>query len=121
VHDWAEVHRLVAAGKTNTDIARALHMSRNTVARLRGLPAPPAYEPPAAGSMLDEYKDAVAALLRDDPEAPVTVDRRAPATGGLPRWDHDPEGVPGKVRPQFLAAKPSTTSALPTCPAAPGR
>ena len=56
VHDWAEVHRLVGAGKTTTDIAKRLGMSRNTVARLRALPGPPAYDRPSAGSMLDEHK-----------------------------------------------------------------
>jgi DNA-binding GntR family transcriptional regulator len=73
VHDWAEVHRLVRAGKTNTDIAEALNMSRNAVVRLRALPRPPTYERAAPGSMLDEHKDTIAALLRDDPEAPATV------------------------------------------------
>ncbi len=105
VHDWAEVHRLARAGKTNTDIAAALHMSRNTVARLLALPGPPAYERPAPGSMLDEHKDAIAALLRDDPEASATVIiehlRRDGYVGGMTILKEHLS----QVRPQFLAAK----------------
>ena len=114
VHDWAEVHRLVAAGKTTTDIAKRLGMSRNTVARLRALPSPPAYERPSAGSMLDEHKEAIAALLDDDAEAPATVIiehlRRGGYRGGITILKRHL----AEVRPQFLAAKSyQRTSYLP--------
>ena len=75
MHDWAEVHRLARAGKT--DIAEALHISRNTVAPLLALPTPPVYERPAPGSRLDAHKDAVAqfstvvdSLCADDERRP---------------------------------------------------
>lgn len=48
-------------------------MSRNTVARLRAMASPPSYQRPAAPSMLDGHKDAIAALLHEDADAPATV------------------------------------------------
>ncbi|HEU5002912.1 MAG TPA: IS21 family transposase [Actinomycetota bacterium] len=105
MHDWAEVHRLAVAGKTTTDIAEALGMSRNTVTRLRALSSPPAYERPSPGSLLDPHKDTIAALLDDDAEAPATAIiehlRRDGYRGGITIL----KGYLATVRPQFLAAK----------------
>lgn len=105
VHDWAEVHRLVRAGKSNTAIAEALHMSRNTVSRLKAMAHPPAYQRQPVGSVLDPHKDAIAALLVDDPEAPATVIidhlRRDGYAGGITILKEHLAGV----RPQFRAAR----------------
>jgi transposase len=74
VQDWAEVHRLHhREGLSQAAIARRLDMSRNTVMRLLSLSQPPRYERAAQGSKLDPFKDAVVAVLREDPQVPATV------------------------------------------------
>jgi transposase len=68
VHDWAEVHRLFEReGLSKSAIARRLGMSRPTVIRLLGLQEPPRYQREPAGSKLDAYKHAIAAMLDGDP------------------------------------------------------
>jgi len=76
VHDWAKVRELYHQGVSKKAIARRLGMSRNTVARLTASETPPCYERAAAGSLLDPFKDAVAAMLTKDAEAPATVIRQ---------------------------------------------
>ena len=73
VHDWADVHRLHREGLPQAQIARRLGMSRNTVARLLGLPEPPTYRRATQPSLLDPFKDAVAAMLDEDAKVPSTV------------------------------------------------
>lgn len=67
VHDWAEVHRLYREGRPKAASARGLGMSRNTVDRLLRLSEPPRYQRRPMGSPLDPYRDAVAAMLDEDP------------------------------------------------------
>jgi transposase len=106
VQDWAEAHRLHSReGLSQAAIARRLGMSRNTVARLLSLSQPPSYERRAGGSKLDPFKDAVVAMLREDPSVAATVicqRIRRDGYGGeittLKRWLRD-------VRPQFAAAQ----------------
>lgn len=105
MHDWAEVHRLHREGLPQAQIARRLQMSRNTVARLLELTEPPKYVRAASGSLLDPFKDAVAAMLDEDAEVPATVVlehlRRDGYAGGVTILkDHLRE-----VRPHFLAAR----------------
>lgn len=105
VHDWAEVRRLhYVEGMPKAAIAAKLGMSRTTVHRLLVLGEPPRYQRSAAGSKLDPFKDAIAALLREDPKVPATVlaERLRPQgfAGSLTILkDHLRE-----VRPVFLAA-----------------
>jgi len=80
-------------------------MSRNTVARLLGLDDPPKYRRAALPSLLDPFKDAVAAMLDEDAEVPATVVlehlRRRGYTGGITILKDHLQGV----RPHFLAAR----------------
>src|SRR5205823_1760181 len=74
VHDWAEVHRLHEREHlSKSAIARRPGMSRPTVIRLLELPEPPRYRRESPGSKLDPHKDAAAAMLDADAEAPATV------------------------------------------------
>lgn len=76
VHDWAKVKELVRQGVSKQHIGERLGCSRTTVHRLLSLETPPSYERAPAGSLLDPFKDAVAALLTDDATAPATVIRQ---------------------------------------------
>lgn len=106
VHDWAEVHRLFRREHlTKATIARRLGMSRTTVIRLLELAEPPRYVREPASSKLDPHKDAIAAMLDLDPEAPATVIlehlRGDGYSGGVTILkDHV-----ATVRPAFLAAR----------------
>jgi transposase len=115
VHDWAEVHRLHhVEGLTKSAIAQRLSMSRTMVHRLLLLNQPPRYERAPAGSRVDGFADAVAAMLDEDPRLPATVIARRLRplgfTGSLTILkDHL-----RRVRPRFAAAKAyQRTSYLP--------
>jgi len=105
VHDWADVHRLHRTGLSQAVIARRLQMSRNTVARLLKLSEPPRYERRPQPSLLDPFKDSVAAMLAEDPTVPSTVViehlRRDGYGGGRTILKDDLQ----RVRPQFMAAR----------------
>jgi transposase len=74
VHDWAEVHRLHhVEGLSKAAVAEKLSMSRTTVHRLLALAEPPRYQRKPAGSQLDGFADAIAAMLDDDPHVAATV------------------------------------------------
>lgn len=74
VHDWAEVHRLHhVEGLSKAAVAAKLSMSRTTVHRLLGLAEPPRYRRRSAGSQVDRFADAIAAMLAEDPRVPATV------------------------------------------------
>lgn len=74
VQEWAEVHRLHdVEHMSKAAIAAKLGMSRNTVARLLSLHEPPRYEREPSGSVLDPFKDEIAAMLDEDPKASATV------------------------------------------------
>jgi transposase len=75
VHDWAKVRELVREGVPKQRIAEQLGCSRTTVYRLAGLAEPPGYERRPAGSQLEPFKDAIAAMLLKDDAAPATVIR----------------------------------------------
>lgn len=106
VHDWAEVHRLHhVEGMTVSAVATRLSMSRTTVYRLLELSEPPRYERAPAGSQVDPFAEAIAAMLDQDPSVPATViaARLRPQgfTGSLTILkDHL-----RRVRPAFRAAR----------------
>ena len=105
VQDWAEVHRLhEREGVSQAAIARRLGMSRNTVARLLALSQPPRYERVASGSKLDPFKDAVVAMLREDPRVPATVICQRLRRDGFDGEITIVKNWLREVRPQFVAA-----------------
>jgi transposase len=105
VQDWAEVRRLHRDGWSNTAIAEKFGMSRNTVAALIAKSEPPRYERTPAGSMLDPFGDAIAAMLDEDPRAPATVIReRLQALGYAGGITILKEHL-AELRPKFVAAR----------------
>ena len=106
VHDWAEVHRLhQVEGLSKAAVAAKLSMSRTTVHRLLALPEPPKYARRPAGSQVDRFAEAIAAMLDADPKVPATVIaqrlRAAGFTGSLTIQKDHLRGV----RPTFLAGR----------------
>jgi len=75
VHDWAKARELARQGVPKRRIAARLGCSRTTVYRLLALERPPAYERRPAGSQLDPFKEAIAAMLAEEPTVPATVVR----------------------------------------------
>jgi len=106
VEDWAEVHRLShREGLPKAAIARRLGMSRNTVARLLTLREPPHYVRTTTGSQLDEFADAIGALLDVDPTVRATVIREHLRPLGYRGGITILKDYRVKVRPAFLAAR----------------
>jgi transposase len=106
VKDWAEVHRLFHRERwSKTAIANKLEMSRNTVDRLLALEEPPRYERQNKGSALDLYKDAVLAMLEENPRAPATVILERLRPMGYPGGITVLKELLVTLRPLFLAAK----------------
>ena len=105
VQDWAEVHRLHhREGVSQAAIASRLGMSRNTVARLLSLKEPPRYERRSSGSKLDPFKDAIVAMLREDPKVPATVVCQQLRRDGFDGEITILKDWLRQVRPQFVAA-----------------
>ncbi len=105
VQDWAEVHRLHhREGVSQAAISRRLGMSRNTVARLLALRQPPRYARPPGGSKLDPFKDAVVAMLREDPLVAATVIVQRLRRDGFDGEITTLRDWLRQVRPQFAAA-----------------
>jgi transposase len=115
VPDWAEVQRLHRVeGLSKSAIAEKLSMSRTTVIRLLGLPEPPKYVRAPAGSLVDGFADAVAAMLDEDPKLPATVIVRRLRPLGFNGSLTIVKDHLRRVRPQFLAARAyQRTSYLP--------
>jgi transposase len=114
VQDWAEVRRLHRDGWSKSAIAEKFGMSRNTVSVLVAKDEPPRYARMPAGSMVDPFADAIAAMLDEDPKAPATVIReRLQALGYAGGITILKEHL-AEVRPKFLAARSyQRTSYLP--------
>jgi transposase len=115
VHDWAEVHRLHhVEGLSKAAVAAKLSMSRTTVHRLLDLGEPPRYRRRSSGSQVDQYAEAIAAMLAEDPRVPATVIAqrlRALGFGGSLTILKDHVR---RVRPNFTAARSfQRTSYLP--------
>jgi transposase len=74
VEDWAEIRRLHRAeGLPIKVIARLVGVSRNTVRTAVGSDAPPKYQRPPAGSIVDEVEPRIRELLQVYPMMPSTV------------------------------------------------
>jgi len=106
VEDWAEVHRLFhREGMAKAAIARRLGMSRNTVDRLLDLDGPPRYVRAPAGSQVEPFAAAIAAMLETDATVRATVirDNLRPLgyRGGITILKEHL----ARVRPAFLAAR----------------
>lgn len=104
VHDWAEVHQLHRQGFSKSAIADRLGMTRVTVRRLICMTEPPRYRRSVGPSLLDPFKDAIAAMLLAKADVAATVIigrlRRDGYAGGITILkDHLQQ-----VRPAFLAA-----------------
>jgi transposase len=115
VEDWAEVQRLFHRERlSKRAIARRLGMSRTTVIHLLALREPPRYTRTTASSLLDPYRDEIAALLATDPTVAATVIRehlrRSGYAGGITILKEHLV----RVRPGFVAARAfQRTSYLP--------
>ena len=106
VHDWAEVHRLHhVEGMSKAAIAAKLSMSRATVHRLLGLSEPPQYERRPAGSQVDAFAEAIAAMLNEDPKVPATVIAQRLRPQGFAGSVTILKDHLRRVRPLFLAAQ----------------
>ena len=74
VEDWAEIRRLRRAeGLPIKAIARLLGVSRNTVRAALAADAPPRYQRPARGSVVDAVEPRIRELLAVYPRMPATV------------------------------------------------
>lgn len=74
VEDWAEIRRLRRAeGLPIKVIARMLGISKNTVKSALADDAPPKYERPSRGSIVDEVEPRIRELLQIYPTMPATV------------------------------------------------
>lgn len=74
VEDWAEIRRLRRAeGLPIKMIARTLGISKNTVKSALADDAPPKYERPSRGSIVDEVEPRIRELLQVYPTMPATV------------------------------------------------
>jgi transposase len=106
VHDWAEVHRLHhVEGMSKAAIAAKLSMSRTTVHRLLRLSEPPKYERRPAGSQVDAFAEAIAAMLAEDPKVPATVIAQRLRPQGFAGSVTILKDHLRRVRPLFLAAQ----------------
>jgi transposase len=105
VHDWAEVRRLRREERSIKQIAEELGMSRTTVYRLLSLRDPPRYVRRGRDSLLDPFREQIAALLDEDERAPATVIlerlRERGYAGGITILKEHLS----RVRPEFLAAR----------------
>jgi transposase len=106
VHDWAEVHRLHhVEGLGKSAVAARLGMSRTTVHRLLALSEPPRYERARAGSQVEGFADAIAAMLAEDAPAPATVIAQRLRPLGYAGSLTILKGHLRRVRPVFAAAR----------------
>jgi len=109
VEDWAEIRRLHRAeGMPIRVIARVMGVSRNTVRAAVASAAPPRYQRPRAGSIVDAFEPAIRELLRAYPAMPATV--IAERIG----WDRSIRVLSGRVaelRPAYLPPDPASRTA----------
>ena len=115
VHDWAELkHLCEREGLSKKAAAEKLGMSRTTVHRLLLLPEPPVYEREKRSSLLDPYREAILAMLREDPTVRATVIRERLQASGYGGGITILKDFVVDARPQFLAARAyQRTSYLP--------
>jgi transposase len=74
VEEWAEIRRLHRAEEMPIKaIARRMGISKNTVKRALAADAPPRYQRPGRGSIVDAVEPRIRLLLREFPDMPATV------------------------------------------------
>jgi transposase len=115
VHDWAELkHLCQREGLSKKAAAEKLGMSRTTAHRLLSLSEPPVYERTKVSSLLDPHREAILAMLREDPTVRATVIRERLQADGYAGGITIVKDFVADVRPQFLAARAyQRTSYLP--------
>ena len=106
MEDWAEIRWLHRAeGMPIKVIARAMGCSKNTVRQALRSGAPPKYERPARGSLVDEVEPRIRELLQAWPTMPATV--VAERVG----WEHSIRTLRARVadlRPAYLPPDPAS-------------
>ncbi|MGH2578771.1 MAG: IS21 family transposase, partial [Actinomycetota bacterium] len=106
VHDWAEVHRLHHREQlSKSAIAKRLGMTRHTVARLLARSEPPRYVRAPKGSMLDPYRQDIAAMLDEYAKVPATVILQHLQRRGFSGRITIVKEAVAEMRPQFLLAQ----------------
>jgi transposase len=106
VHDWAEVHRLHQRERlSKSAIVERLGMTRHTVARLLARSEPPRYVRAPKGSMLDPYRQDIAAMLNEDASVPATVILEHLRRRGFPGRITIVKEAVAKMRPHFALAQ----------------
>lgn len=106
MEDWAEIRRLRRSeGLPIKAIARVLGISRNTVRAALASDAPPKYQRPLTGSIVDEFEPRIRELLQAFPTMPATV--IAERIG----WTRSIRVLSGRVaelRPVYLPPDPAS-------------
>ena len=106
MEDWAEIRRLRRSERLPIKaIARVLGISRNTVRAALASDAPPKYQRPLKGSIVDEFEPRIRELLQAFPTMPATV--IAERIG----WTRSIRVLSGRVaelRPVYLPPDPAS-------------
>lgn len=109
VEDWAEIRRLHRAeGLPIKVIARTLRISKNTVKSALADNAPPKYERPPRGSIVDAVEPRIRELLQAYPTMPATV------IGERIGWQRSIRVLSARVaqlRPVYLPPDPASRTA----------
>jgi transposase len=115
VRDWAEVLRLHRVeGVSKAAVAAKLSMSRTTVHRLLAQAGPRVYRREPAGSQLDRFVDAIAAMSDENPRVPATVIAQRLRPHGFTGSVTILKDHLRRVRPNFVTARAyQRTSYLP--------
>jgi hypothetical protein len=89
LEDWALIHRLVADGVPQRQVARDLRVGRATVARAVASDRPLKYERPPVPTAFALFEARVRAILSEHPEMPATVIAERVGWEGSITWFRD--------------------------------